>query len=353
MRDACACARTDGDSRLRIFVACLLVTVCEARPIPMQVIPNSTFVLPLQARAFGNAVSKAESIEDYQRGDLIVAICPLADQWCHPGSNPAPSPCQTTPPDPPTHGYYLSTRYVTSVMPHPASRAGIRGNLDIPNFPIPEDNWGLVGQDLAVLDVPSDVCPGDYKLTIRTRPIGSAPPYNDENTYTGGVDIKVLDVPGGTTNPNEAMPFGVQGVDIEPDLADLVPNPTVLLRLQSLHAFPAAAEIQVRYPSSSVEILGAYQDKHLGIRSMVSLKNGPGTGRVTISVVDPDQCTGEIRLVFRPTGTSPVSLSSFAIVNDAIDPNQPQRLYDANGLPLVGNEYVIGNPITQMLLCGT
>lgn len=335
--------------RLSILAAGCLAAACEARPIPMQVIPNSSFVLPLQARAFGNAVSKAEAREDYQRGDLIVAICPLADPECEPASGTPPSQC----PGVPSHGYYLETRYVTTVMPHPASTAGIQGKLNIPHFPISEENWGLVGQDLAVLEVPSNACPGDYKLTIRTRPVGSPPPYDNEVIYTGGVDVRVLDVPGGTTNPAEAFPFGSFGIDIKPDLADLVPNPTVLIRLQSIASFPAAAEIQVLYPSSSVEILGAYQDKHLGVASMVRWKNGPGTGRVTISVVDPDRCTGEIRLVFRPIGSSPVSLSSFSVVNDASEPNQPQRLYDENGSPMTGNSYVVGDPITSMLICGS
>lgn len=334
--------------------SCLLLAACEARPIPMQVIPNSTFMLPLQARAFGNDISRSLGVQDRQRGDLIVAICPQADPWCSPASNPPPATCPAVRPTPPVKGYYLGTRYVTTVMPHPASKAGLRGYLEFPNSPIYAPNWGLAGQDLALLDVPSNVCPGTYELTIRARPVGSA--AANEVISSGGVDIVVLDVPGGVLNPNAANPFGAGDIVVSPDLADLVPNPTVSMRLSQTgwtSSYPAAAEIAVGYPTASVKILGAYQAKHLGTASLVSWLDDPNTGQVKITVVDPTRCTEEVRIVFRlredvqplPDPVNP--LTAFTTTPQA------QRLYDLNGSLITSNPYIIANPATTTMICGS
>jgi len=320
----------------------------------MQVIPNSTFIFPLlEARSFGNDISRARGNPDRQRGDLVVALCPQGNPTCSPATNPAPDPCPTPRPDPPPpSGYYLGTRYVTSVMAHPASNAGLRGYLEVPNWGA---TWGLVGQDLAVLDVPANVCPGTYVLSVRTRAVNlgtgasSSPGTNETiSTTVPSTTIVVRDVvPGGEVNSNIANPYGVFDLNIEPDLADLVPNPTVPLHLANMAAtssYPAAAEIDVTYPRSRVEILGAYQDKQLGIGALVAWRDHPGEDRVTISIVDPKRCTGDLRIVFKLRLPVPNP-------NDPLDPltdfstNQAaQRLYDFNGSLITGNWYVVGNP---------
>ncbi len=336
------CVRAAG----RVFallVACLALAACEARPIPMQVLPNSTFVLPLQARAFGNEISVSQGVQDRQRGNLIVAICPAANPYCMPAASPSPPPC------PAPHGYYLRTRYVTRVMPHPGSKAGIDGRLDFPAY---GNDWGLVGQDLAMLDVPSEVCPGTYKLSLRTRPVGSPPSSPDEVSYAAGVDIVVLDAPPAVSNPSTANPFGSLDVPIDSDLADLVPNPEVPLNLVQMgwtSTYPAAAEIDIDYPTERVEILSAYQGQHLGIHSLVSWRDDPGIGRVTISVVDPKRCTNDIRLVYRlRDGEDPVDP-----LVDFTTSQGNQRLYDLNGSPLSQNPYVLANPDLAFPACGS
>jgi hypothetical protein len=322
----------------------------------MRVVPDSTFLLPLNAPAFGNDISKSQLLNDYQRGDLVVAICPQANPYCSPAADPPPAVCPTPRPDPPNKGYYLLTRYVTTVMPHPASEAGRRGYLEIPNSPMYEANRGLLGQDLALLDVPANVCPGTYELSIRARPVGSAPPYAGEVTTGGGVDLVVLDAPGGAPNPSTANPLGAYDLDIGPDLADLVPDPTLPLRLAvalPTTTYPAAAEIEIEYPPI-VEIVGAYQEKHLGIEALVSMRLGPAANRATITVVDPGRCTSDLRIAFRLLTTtrvnvvplsSPPTPSDFSIVE--------QRLYDQNGSLISGNFYMIGNPVTTELMCGS
>ena len=295
----------------------------------MQVLRNSTFILPLAyAPAFGNEISAAEGIEDRQRGDLVVAICPPGDAYCSP---PAVPPACPTPPASPLSGFYLTTRYVTTVMPHPASTAGLRGYLDFASY---FSNWGLTGQDLAILEVPSSACPGTYELSVRSRQL--VPPYT-ETLVTAGVDIVVLDAPIGVTNPTTANPFGQTDFDIDADLADLVPNPTVPIQLTDkdwVASYPAAVELEVAYPPSRVEILGAYQDKQLGIRSLVRWSDDQA-GTVAVSVVDPERCTVELRLVFRLLdGQLPVApLTDFSILQ--------QRSYDLNGALITGNPYAV------------
>lgn len=323
----------------------------------MHVVPNSTFLLPLLAPAFGNAISRSQSLNDYQRGDLVVAICPQASPYCSPAADPPPAVCPPVRPNPPNKGYYLTTRYVTTVMPHPASKAGRRGYLEVPNSPTFEANRGLLGQDLALLDVPDNVCPGTYELSIRARPVGSVSPYADEIATSVGVDLVVLDAPGGETNPNTANPLGAYDLDIGPDLADLVPDPTLPLRLAETLAtttYPAAAEIEIEYPPALVEIVGAYQEKHLGIESLVSVRYGPPANRVTVTVVDPRRCTSDVRVAFRLLTTNPVNVvplsspptpSAFSIVQ--------QRLYDEDGSLFSSNSYMIGNPVTTELMCGS
>lgn len=214
----------------------------------MQVLRNSTFILPLAyAPAFGNEISAAEGIEDRQRGDLVVAICPPADPFCTP---PAQPPACPAPPNAPATGIYLTTRYATSVMPHPASTAGLRGYLDFANY---FSNWGLTGQDLAVLEVPSSACPGTYELSVRSRQL--VPPYT-ESFVTAGVDIVVLDAPVGALNPSTANPFGQTDIDIDADLADLVPNPTVPIQLTDkgwVASYPAAVELEAKYHAGRQE----------------------------------------------------------------------------------------------------
>jgi hypothetical protein len=331
---------------LAVVGSCLSLIACEARPIPMHVIPNTTFVLPLHARGFGNDVSRAHDVQDRQRGDLIVAICPPANPWCTPAASPYPVSCPAPPAVPP-NGYYLGTRYVTTVMPHPGSDAGIAGLLDYPAY---GNDWGLVGQDLALLDVPSEVCPGAYELSVRTRAVNAAPGGPGEIGYAAGVDIVVGDAPSGETNPTLANLFGSLDVPIGSDLADLVPNPEVPLNLSQLgwtETYPAAAEIDVTYPQSRVQIIGAYQGQHLGIHSLVNWRI-PVPGRVTITIVDPKRCTNDIRIVFR-------LIDGQAAVNPVVDfataPGD-QRLYDLSGSPISGNPYVVANPDLAAPLCG-
>jgi hypothetical protein len=174
----------------------------------------------------------------------------------------------------------------------------------------------------------------------------------NEVVYAYGVNIVVLDVPGGVKNPNWANPFGAFDVPLDSDLADLVPNPEVPLNLLYLgwtSTYPAAAEIDVNYPASRVEILGAYQGQHLGIQSLVSWRDDPDAGRVTITVVDPKRCTNDLRIVFRLLDSQNPVDPFLAFTSSPSN----QRLYNLSGAPISGNPYVVANPDVSYPICGT
>ena len=313
----------------------------------MRVTPKSTFMLPLQAPGFGNEVSRSQGIEDRQRGDLVVAICPPATPYCFPPT-PAPSTCPTT--GVPPNGYYLKTRYVTKVMPHPASNAGLNGRLDVPAY---GNDWGLVGQDLALLEVPEVVCPGLYRLSVRARQVGSSEGVNEEFAPDQGSLITVLAAPAGEWNPMTANPFGSLDVPINSDLAALVPNPEAAFHLQQLgwtSNYPAAAEIEVTYPAR-VQILGAYLGQNLGIQSLVSWRVDAIQHRVTISIVDPTRCTNDLRIVFHLIDTQLPVLPVNLLTEFTTTP-QSQRLYNLNGSLISGNPYVVGT-FNTLPICGS
>jgi len=311
-----------------------MLAACTSRPIPLAVVPGTTFVLPLQTAVFGNGVSKGQGIEDTQRGDLVIVLCPTGSPSCT-GLTTQTHPC----PGSPTEGIYLVTNYVTEVMPSPASDAGLNGYM---RFPAYATHWGLVGQDLAFLDVPTTTCPGQYVISQRSRPYNSAQGQN-ETIYAQlwTVTVASATAPAGSTNPPEAtLGSNPPGTPIAPDLSDLVPHPTAHLHLTQTGwyaTYPAAAEIEVSYPTAKVTILGAYQYKHLGLKSMLTWKDDPVNGKVKLSLVDPTRCTQDIRVVFslKPSQTPINPATEFTTT-----PAQ-QRLYDLNGVLLTPNPYIV------------
>jgi hypothetical protein len=321
-------ARTRGFtlSRLTLLVA-LAAIACQPRPVPLTVAAGTSFFLPVPGSAYGSALGNAHSRQDYQRGDLVAALCP-AD---HPELANCPSPV------------YLTTTYVTSVMPDPASPAGIRGFMEFYSYGA---QWPLAGQGLAIFGVPASVTPGVYALSMRTRPQGNAPGVGEviANDQPGNIQIGAAVAPGsqyGLTDPNvTARVGGATGpggldLDISGDLADLIPYPTVVAALANegdTFVYPAAFSVEVSYPAS-VAIKGVYEDGHLGRHSLVSMSDNTSTRRVTISSIDPERCTTAIRIAYDLVAAGPpVATSSFSVVTSSS--------YDLNGAPQ-GNSFVI------------
>lgn len=320
--------------------AAVFLAACQAQPIPTTLVPGTTFVLPIQASSFGSSVSP-----DTQRGDLVAALCPTSNPSCA----PLTSQTQCTPGSP-SQGVYLGSHYVTEVMPSPASAAGLRGFVNGGETGGAE---GLVGQDLAFLDVPSNACAGQYVLSIRLR---GGPVGQNESIVAQAWTVNVAAATAGTANPNTATAgspvggFGSMEMQVAPDLSDLVPQPTVNLRLNVPNfttMYPAAAEIEVNYPATKVDIHGAYQFGHLGLKSMLDWKDDPN-GTVKLTLVDPTRCTQNLRIVFtlKAAETTPVNaLTEFTI--------STQRLYDLNGALITSNPYIVANPYNYAPICGT
>jgi hypothetical protein len=336
--------RTSIVTGLELLATALIFAACGSRPIPLSVVPGTTFILPGIPPVFGNQVSKDKGVQDYQRGDLVVALCPTSNASCTPTTQT--HPCLATP-----EGIYLTTHWVTEVMPSPASNIGLAGRIDNPATASVE----ILGEELAFLDVPASTCPGEYSMSVRTRPAGQSGP---EGIYGPVWDLIVSSAPAGMPNPNETTvggghdtppnPFGLT-IDVEQNMADLVPNPTAHLRLSDpgfYSTYPAAAEIDVTYPSSLVQILGAYQYGHLGLRSMLNWSDN-GTGTVHLALVDPTRCTEDINIVFKlKTSTAVSTTTDFTI------PANGQRRYDLNGNLLTQNPYIVAAPYTTAPLCG-
>jgi hypothetical protein len=214
--------------------------------------------------------------------------------------------------------------------------------MNFPNYYT--HNWGLVGQDLALLEVPEYACPGTYELNVYHSPPGGSEVFD----YPGS-DIQVVSGASGSLNPLAATAGDGLDIDISSDLADLVPNPTVPLRLQDvtlLSTYPAAAEIDITFPST-VTIQGAYEYKVLGVQSSVNWRL-VGANTVRMSLVDLQRCTQDLRLVYKlNANAAPVALSQFSTSAAT------QRLYDMNGATITGNPYVIQPPYDMVKRCGS
>lgn len=302
-----------------IALAGALSAACNSNPIPLIAVQGTSFVLPVGSSGsavempFGSELSTG-SRPDKQRGDLVVGLCPVAQPDC-------PSP------------QYLVTRYVTSVMPGPASPAAILA-------PTTSAVYGMQPvfspQMLVVVDIPDSVAPSEYSVNVRKRAYGSSPGQNE--TYLSDINpgtIRVVARPAGVPaapNPAETR-LGTGTFGIGQDLVNMVPYPTVVVRLKdSLQAdsffYPAAAEFEVTYPVN-ITIKGVYEEGHPGRGSIVLMNDNPATRTLRISLVDPKRCTPSVRVAYDWTAarTTPVVPADFSVVE------ANTRTYDLAGVP--------------------
>jgi len=313
---------------------------CQGQPIPLTVAAGSTMLLPVSTGAYGSLIadSASPSRTDHQRGDLVVVICPASfnDTTCTRSG---------------TTRFYLTTRYVASVWPDPASPAGIRGYLNFYGGALSGTGAPLAAQELAILEVPANVSPtnAEYYVSVRSRPHGS--PQGQGETLAEDQPRRTIRVAPpaaagfGFSDPTliHAYAFGA-GLDIgvTQDLQDLIPYPSVVVKLNLENnplLFPAAGEIEVGYVSSLVRIKSVYEDRHLGRRSIVEWTDN-GAGTLKILFIDPRRCTTSLRIAYdlvNGAQSGPVSLSAFS-VNAA-----GSRSFDLDGVVQTGNPYVISS----------
>jgi len=179
-------------------------------------------------------------------------------------------------------------------------------------------------------------------MSVRTRPVGSAQGVNETPAFSqpGVIHVNPLAPSGfGLTDPNN-MNYGPNSnplpIYISQDLQDLIPYPTFVVRLtteNNPNIWPAAANIELTYNPSLIRIKGAYEDRHLGRRSIVQTADASGV--LKISFVDPERCTTGIRVAYDLVGTTPVT-PAVLTVNAA-----NTRSYDLNGAPLTGNPFLV------------
>jgi len=287
----------------------LLGAACANHPVPMAAHPGSTVAIPVGSEevvgslaAYGTA-----GVADPQRGQLVFR---LLDETTH-----VPT------------GDVLTVRAVTRAYPDPASEAGIENEAG--------DGFIVsvgIGQVLAVVDVPTDVDPGNYDLEItRERPAGIELPPEETPAYR--LPFTVL--PGiEQPTPLEAF-FSFTGTSfigplVPVDLSTLYPHPKVIFTLPDPP--PAAAHLVIGYPGAKIEkVVAVFEEQHLGRTSIVMFTDDPVLDRVTIDLIDPLE-TGVSRfsIAFRPAvGGALVDVSDFAVLEEVY--------YDAYGAPFAGS----------------
>jgi hypothetical protein len=295
-----------------VFVSLSVVLVgCLGEVLPKRVVAGTTFTFPFNGNLLGPtgltpvlygadpdpAMNPRTLLKrDAQRGNARFVLC----------TNPEPN-CGTQ--------RNLSFRYVTRVFPDRGTKPGRDGNFS--------GLSQLRGQDLVVLDVPTNTPAGNYQLTYVYR----VPPATMDTRVT----LQPITVVAGTVDAfsdiSKALNFSLN--DVSSQLKDLIPEPQVVLSLvDGTNDRPAAGRVVVTGPST-VTMQDAFEGSVLGIGSLVRTIKEPG--KVTILFVDPDQKLFELRVPFTlndPNGPA-VALSQFQVEAPTGPPQQ--RLYKLDG----------------------
>ncbi len=278
------------------LVAAAVALACQGSPIPLSAQKGSTVMLPIgghNAEDNGQIGFGSEVYEDRQRGDLIIRLDDAS-------------------------GFPLRTRVVTALASSLASPQGIgtalTGNADLI----------VVMADIPNVDA---VTVGPHGLYIVRRLGGVEYPGP---SYSGQIQIlpaKVTTTAGdiyGVSTPLALLDFG--GLfPADPYMPYLVPDPQLIFATTS-QAY--AAEFEVTYPSSQVDILDVTE----AITGGVSTSHRATTwwqtvspGRLTVGMVSPERQIRGVSIVFKlkPAATQPIVASAAQIEN--------ARSYDANG----------------------
>lgn len=260
-------------------------------------------------------------LEDFQRGELLFAL--------HAGSSPES-----------TLVTYLPVRYITRVHLDEGSSAAL---------PAPGESYisggtnPQTGQVVALVDVPRDVDPDTYYIFME-RWRRNDPPNDDNFVQLPPPQIGSPPLPwlswagfaGATPSPDAPMEIqivessvtgslfndAVWGFDkwfgnygwrnFTADLDSLIPRPKLRIWIENpspppgTPKRPAAWEYTIQYTSGKIEILGAELGalhRSGGIVSVSPATGSPAscssTSTATISLVDPDQGSIWVDLVYR------------------------------------------------------
>lgn len=309
-----------ASAALMSAVALWTAVGCMGRPVPLVARAGTTIGLAIGGEnylaanawlAFGTG-----SVADRQRGYLIFQL--------YQGS---------------TFVTTLSTRYVTKLVPDPASEVGLYG--------VAYDQQGVtqapVGQALALVDIPSTVLPGIYRIHVRRSDSASGATFLPQDPPDSALyELEVIEpqFDSDFTPFDHEEPAGVLAATAE-QLQSVVPKPKLRLNLPSVGgAYPAAATIELSYDTSRIEIWGAL----LNIPSrpgVLITTEFPAADRVRIHYVNPAADGEQLALVFEVVDQGndydPVSATDpthFSVIN------ANTRYYDADGVLMsVGGNY--------------
>jgi hypothetical protein len=324
----------------------LVLAACtgSGRPIGLAAQRNSTIFIPVGSEipehrlGYDGDISLPDFNRDHQRGKLLFylirweASTNPTNPWCGDGYDDfTEGSC---------HRFQLTTRVVVRVLPDPASNAGILNNLD---------GNSLVGEALAAVDIPNDpaITPGAYGLFVRRHmhvlPGGGSDPndpnvpketpalFGDLETPTKFGIFTILDGVGQPTPSDGLSPAGSSSVFYQ--LQDLVPYPSVILNFAAPGFMdtrtPAAAEIELTYPKTKVQILSVFEWLNLGRKTLIRWSDDPVAGKVKIHFVDPDRSVYGLQVAFRlinPTGLGRVKAADFSL-----QPHPQTKAYKLDG----------------------
>lgn len=280
---------------------------CSSQPLPLSAQAGSSVALAVAGEAsygttlgYDGTLLAAAGRHDDQRGELLFVLRDPASGAEHP----------------------LETQLVTRTRPDPASDAGLASRI--------ADELALYGiaQPLALLRIPAATPPGRYDVEIRRRRrlAGGGFESLPGPPYAQSLHVLPAQVNGVVGAPTALLGFaGAVELDVTRHLAALVPHPKLVLRLPASPR-PAAAQLVISYPAAKLEILGAFEEQHLGHGSVVGWRNDAAAGRVTLELVDPTFSVSALALAFElrdAQGAGRAQLGDFALLST--------RLYDAAG----------------------
>jgi hypothetical protein len=304
---------------LALLAVALLSTACSFRPIPLVAQAGTTIVLPLAGEALHGAyvgyeseVTRRRGLYDDQRGGLEFA---LVDDLAAPA-----------------YSHALVTRLVTRVQPDPATPAAIANGATLHDFT----------QILALVDVPVDVPPGDFYVSIRRRRRGSASGGADELLPAMAPSFTRLRVlpserdgsgaPVARFTPLEAIVAGRPFGNAESDALGLYPLPKVVVQLGALDV--AAASLEVVFPPAKLAVRSVFEEQHPGRGSVVRWQL-VASDTLRIQLIDPDASVRALAIAFEPLdpfGVGRAQPADFQV--------RSARLYDERGAWIPGGAAV-------------
>jgi len=284
-------------------------------------------------------------IDDHQRGELLFAL--------REGSNVSSNLVT-----------YLPVRYAGRVHADEVSRRVLPAEGD--SF-YPIGTPAEVGQTVAFIDIPYATQPGTYYVFVerwkrkqnptnvfeKIAPVvfHGTTPWLSWAGFTGygtshptiGMKLHVVDSGHGELFHEATHGFdkwfvdgGYYGGIYGGDLDQLIPSPKLRIWLGNPYSpnYPAAFELTLQYPAGKLEIMGATLGNLHRSGALVGLSKAEspagcgGTGSAHISLVDPEQRTQWIEVVYRLRdfgGCGRAVPSDFTIVPESL------KAYDPSG----------------------